>query len=166
MKWLWTGWKLNSLKTIGVIIGAIMIVLVSLPMVALASITNIIHVDDPGNSLYTGPGNTADTYAWGNCTYWVSLKRIEDGHPIPNTWGNANTWSIRAALDGYWVDHSPAVGSIMQTSAGQFGHVGYVVDVDQATGKWTVSEMNVMGLDIVDQHTYNRLDALFYNFIH
>jgi len=122
-----------------------------------------------GNAyLYQGPLSTTDTYAWGNCTYWVSLLRQQAGDPIPNTWGNAATWAIRAATDGYLVDQVPSVGAIMQTanSAGGLGHVAYVESVNQATGAWTISEMNAEGLDVVDTRTLTAAAALDYNFIH
>ncbi len=118
--------------------------------------------------LYEGPTVAGDTYAWGNCTYWVYALREEAGDPIPTTWGNAAQWASYAATDGYVVDHLPSVGSIMQTpdSAGGLGHVAYVTAVDPATGRWTISEMNVKGLDVVDVAVYAADYAPRYNFIH
>jgi surface antigen len=45
------------------------------------------------------------------------------------------------------------VGAIMQTpnSAGGLGHVAYVTSVDASNGEWTISEMNVRGLDVIDR---------------
>jgi surface antigen len=56
----------------------------------------------------------------------------------------------------------------MQTpnSAGGLGHVAYVTAVDPTSGVWTISEMNVKGLDIVDVTTYPASAAQNYNFIH
>lgn len=118
--------------------------------------------------LYEGPAVAGDTYAWGNCTYWVFAMRLKAGDPIPTTWGNAATWAPRAAADGYVVDHTPAVGAIMQTanSAGGLGHVAYVTAVDPVTGQWTISEMNVKGLDVVDIRVMGASVAARYNFIH
>jgi surface antigen len=118
------------------------------------------------DALYQGPVSTTNTYAWGNCTYWAALQRELAHDPIPNTWGNANTWAFRAQLDGYLVDHTPTAGAVMQTSGGDLGHVAYVTDVDPNTGTWTISEMNVKGLDIVDVQTYPASRAQSYNFIH
>lgn len=126
---------------------------------SLAASQSVSHV-----SLYTGPISTADTYFFGQCTYWASLRREQSGHPIPNNWGNANTWAIRASLAGYTVDHTPTVGAIMQTTAGPFGHVAYVEAVD-LNGGWTISEMNYRDWDITDNRTLSQSEASDYNFI-
>lgn len=109
------------------------------------------------------PGNT---YAWGNCTYWSFAMRLWAGSPIPTTWGNANTWDDRARVDGYEVNHIPRVGAIFQGDGGEFGHVAYVIDVNTASGAWTISEMNVKGLNIVSTRTFSKDSAAHYNFIH
>lgn len=118
--------------------------------------------------LYEGALVPGDTYAWGNCTYWVFLLRQQAGDPIPTSWGNAATWATRAQADGYSVDHNPAVGSIMQISDvdGGLGHVAYVTAVDPVSGAWTISEMNVQGLDIIDIKVMPASDDLEFNFIH
>ena len=118
--------------------------------------------------LYEGPEIAGDTYAWGNCTYWVYALRLKAGDPIPTTWGNASTWAPRALLDGYQVNGTPTVGSIMQISNvdNNLGHVAYVTAVDPITGAWTISEMNVQGLDIVDIKTLPAAAALQFSFIH
>lgn len=115
---------------------------------------------------YEGPEIEGDTYAWGNCTYWAFALRLKDGNPIPTTWGNANTWDDRARADGYLVDHTPAVGAVYQTDAGDLGHVAYVSKVDPITGDWTISEMNAQGLNVVSTRTFKAGAALFANFIH
>lgn len=118
--------------------------------------------------LYEGPEVVGDSYAWGNCTYWVYALRLKAGDPIPTSWGNAATWASRAVLDGYEVNDTPSVGSIMQISDvdNNLGHVAYVTAVDPTTGAWTISEMNVEGLDIVDIKTLPAVDALQFSFIH
>jgi surface antigen len=113
---------------------------------------------------FTYPG---DTYALGNCTYWVFARRAQVGEPIPTTWGNAATWAPRAATDGYVVDHTPTQYAIMQTanSAGGLGHVAFVEDVEP-NGTWDISEMNVLGLYIVDHKNMPVSAEASYNFIH
>jgi len=108
-----------------------------------------------------------DPYAWGNCTWWAYLRRAQVNDPIPGSWGNAATWAVRAAADGYVVDHHPTPGAIMQTpdSAGGLGHVAFVESVD-SDGTWHISEMNVLGLNIVDRRTESAAAAANYNFIH
>ncbi len=115
---------------------------------------------------YMGPEVPGNTYAWGNCTYWSFAMRLWAGSPIPATWGNANTWDDRARADGYEVNHTPRVGAVFQSDRGEFGHVAYVFDVDAVTGAWTISEMNVKGLNIVSTRTFSKDSAAYYNFIH
>ncbi|MEO6760802.1 MAG: CHAP domain-containing protein [Candidatus Saccharimonadales bacterium] len=116
--------------------------------------------------LYEGPEVAGDTYAWGNCTYWAYALRLKAGSPIPTTWGNANTWALRAILDGYQVDHTPTPNAVMQTTAGDLGHVAYVTAVDPISGAWTISEMNAKALDVVDVTTYPAAATQYYSFIH
>jgi surface antigen len=118
--------------------------------------------------LYEGPPVAGDYYAWGNCTYWAFYLRQQAGEPIPTSWGNASTWAFFAGLQGYIVDHTPSAGAIMQISDvdNGLGHVAYVTAVDPTTGAWTISEMNVQGLDIVDIKTEPASAAVDYSFIH
>lgn len=118
--------------------------------------------------LYQGPLISGDSYAWGNCTYWVYALRLQAGDTIPTSWGNAATWAFYARLGDYDVDDTPSVGAIMQISDvdNGLGHVAYVTAVDPTTGAWTISEMNVEGLDIVDLKTYPASAATEFSFIH
>jgi surface antigen len=106
----------------------------------------------------------ANLYAWGNCTWWASARRAQVNDPIPNSWGNAATWAYRASQDGYIVNHTPSPGAIMQTGGG-LGHVAFVESVDN-DGSWHISEMNVIGLNVVDHVTRSVGEASNYNFIH
>jgi surface antigen len=115
---------------------------------------------------YMGAAVPGDTYVWGNCTYWTFAMRLWANKPIPTTWGNANTWDDNAVLDGYLVDHLPAVSSIMQTDDGDFGHVAFVTTINNETGQWTISEMNAPRLNVVSTRTFDKSSAIFYNFIH
>lgn len=139
--------------------------LCALPMIALASVTDVTAIVNPNVSLYTGSAPTVDTYDFGYCTYWASKRRAEIGKAIPNNWGNANTWDDNARAAGYVVDHSPGQGSIMQTDAGPLGHVAFV-EIVGADGSWTISEMNFRGWDEVDSRTLPAVAAFQYNFIH
>ncbi len=171
MKLVLFGTHVSYKKELWIILGVLMFILL-MPIMALAATTNIVVLGNPGANddatLYTGPGDAGDKYDWGNCTYWVSLLRAQAGNPIPNTWGNAATWAERAASDGYLVDHTPTVGAIMQISNvdNGLGHVAYVESINPSDGSWTISEMNVQGLDIVDTQTLPATAAPNYNFIH
>jgi surface antigen len=92
--------------------------------------------------------------------------RLQANDPIPTTWGNANTWAQRAKADGYNVDHTPSAGAVMQTMAGNLGHVAYVTTVNSKTGEWTISEMNAPHLNVVDTRTFAASAAIYYDFIH
>jgi surface antigen len=163
----------STLKKQLYLVFILLIVIVSLPVVAVfglgqgtLEVLNSDKITSTNDGLYQGPISKTDLYDYGNCTYWASQLREQAGKPISNMWGNANTWAIRATLDGYNVDHIPAVTAIMQTSAGALGHVAYVTNVDVITGAWTISEMNVKGLDIVDTQTLSASSASNFNFIH
>jgi len=173
---LFRGKLVSFKKEIAVVLGVI-VVLLALPAMAVASITNVSALVGSGSdggsgdnaTLYTGSSPADNTYAWGNCTYWVFIERQNANDPIPNTWGNADTWAFYARIQGYVVDQTPSVGAIMQSSTDTVygpGHVAYVTAVDPTTGAWTISEMNVKGLDIIDTQTYSASAAAKYNFIH
>jgi len=153
-----------AFATLAVITALPVVAVFSLGENALTMLAQAISSSTVG--FYEGPLSTTNLYEWGNCTYWASLKREEIGKPIPNSWGNANTWASRAARDGYVVNRTPAVTAIMQHDRGEFGHVAFVTGVDPATGAWTISEMNVKGLNIVSERTYPASAAASFYFIH
>jgi surface antigen len=154
-------------REIGIIFG-VLAALIILPMIVILGlftdgaqgITN-----NPGATLYTGAASTQNTYDYGYCTFWADKRREDIGKPIPNNWGNANTWAERAQAAGYTVDHTPAVNAIMQTTAGDLGHVAFVESVTP-DGGWTVSEMNAPTWDVVSGRTFRASIAATYNFIH
>lgn len=115
---------------------------------------------------YMGGAIPGDTYAWGNCTYWVFGMRLWANRPIPTSWGNADTWDNYAIRDGYLVDRTPAIGAVMQSDAGGLGHVAYVTDVNPISGEWKISEMNAPRLNVVSTRTFNKAAALSFSFIH
>ena len=164
----------NMKKQIGIVL-ATMAVVLSLPVMAVFSLGSGVVSFLAGTAsaeaaasqgFYMGPPAEGDTYAWGNCTYWAFAMRLWAGSPIPTTWGNANTWDDNAILDGYAVDHTPAAGAVFQSDAGDLGHVAYVTKVDDKTGRWTISEMNAPGLNMVGTRTFAKESAMYYNFIH
>jgi LysM repeat protein len=82
----------------------------------------------------------------GWCTYYVATKRNV-------TWnGNAGYWYQNAAAQGYAVGPTPKVGAIMVTWESWAGHVAYVESVN-ADGSWTVSEMNWVAFNVIDERT-------------
>lgn len=150
------------------------LLILSLPVVAvlsmgsdtitfLSGVSSLEEAETVG--FYTGPSAPGNTYEWGNCTYWVYSMRYWADKPIPTTWGNANTWDDRAINDGYKVNQTPAVDSIMQSDKGRWGHVAFVTEVLD-NGSWKISEMNVVGLNIVSNRTFTPEMASSYKFIH
>ena len=150
-------------KEIAVVL-LVLTILVFMPMYALAAMTNVGEIGDDA-TLYTGNASTTNTYTFGYCTFWTAKRREEVGMPIPNTWGDAHTWDDRSRLDHYTVDHKPSLYAIMESDAGDLGHVAFVESVG-TDGSWAVSEMNVRGWDIQSARTFRPAEAAFYNFIH
>jgi surface antigen len=159
-----TGASVSMKKEAMIVLGVIAL-LFALPIIALTSITNFGALADSGTQLYTDTAPVNDTYDYGYCTYWAALRRIQVGEPIPNTWGNANTWDDYARLAHYTIDHTPTQNAIMQTDAGLLGHVAFVESV-QPDGSLTISEMNYKGWDEIDTRTLSAADAQNYSFIH
>ncbi|MHD0369214.1 CHAP domain-containing protein [Mammaliicoccus sciuri] len=106
-------------------------------------------------------GGGANLYTAGQCTYYAFSKRPDLG----STWGNANNWANAAAQSGYTVNNNPSAGSVLQTTAGGYGHVAYVDKVN-SDGSIQVSEMNYQGVGVVSTRTISASAAGSYNYIH
>lgn len=156
----------TSIKNELLIALSIISFLILMPIAGVFALTHVKTVSSAG-SMYPATSYPGDLYDWGNCTWWAAIRRSQIGQPVPNSWGNAATWAERAAADGYLVDHTPEFGAIMQISNvdGGLGHVAFVEAVDP-DGTWHISEMNVLGLDIVDNKALPASAAANYNFIH
>ncbi|EKU48222.1 LysM peptidoglycan-binding domain-containing protein [Staphylococcus massiliensis] len=85
--------------------------------------------------------NHSNLYTWGQCTWHVFNRRAQVGKGISTYWWNANAWDSGAISDGYRVDGTPTVGSILQSDLGYYGHVAFVERVN-SDGSLLVSEMN------------------------
>ncbi|WP_412519594.1 COG3942 and LysM peptidoglycan-binding domain-containing protein [Staphylococcus simulans] len=110
-------------------------------------------------SYYSG----ANLYTAGQCTSYAFSRA---GGKVGSTWGNANNWASAAAAAGHTVNNTPAAGSIMQSSAGAYGHVAYVEGVN-SDGSVRVSEMNYgYGPGVVTSRTISAGQASGYNYIH
>lgn len=107
--------------------------------------------------------NGSNYYNWGQCTYYAFDRRQQLGKSVGNLWGNANNWASAASNSGYKVNHTPEVGAIIQSNAGNYGHVG-VVERKNPDGSIVVSEMNWQG---VGQKSYRTIhNTGQYNYIH
>ena len=166
------GFNIKKFLILGV---ATLMVIVVLPLIAvfslgmptldwLAATPNAEAAETKG--FYMGGPMIDNTYAWGNCTWWAYAMRKWSGSPIPTNWGNANTWDDNARAQGYEVNHTPIPGAIFQTDEGLYGHVAYVIKLDEKAETFTISEMNAPTLNVVSQRTFKVSSAQFYNFIH
>ena len=148
------------------LIASFLILLTGFPIIVVIALAEGMNFSSTSDGIYTGPGDSGDTYAFGNCTWWAYLKRKAINEVIPTTWGNANTWASRAEADGYQVDKIPSDGAIMQTDSGNLGHVAIITAVDPSSGDWTISEMNYNGFDVVDTRILKASQTIDYKFIH
>jgi surface antigen len=93
----------------------------------------------------TPRGSSAgNSYYAGYCTWYAKSRRPD----MPNNLGNADTWVMRAAAQGFATGSVPRAGAIGQ----QGMHVVYVERVN-ANGTVTVSEMNYQGYGVVSSRT-------------
>lgn len=93
--------------------------------------------------------SSGNMYAFGNCTWYVKNRRAD----ISNSWGNANTWYYNAQIQGWSVGSTPKKGAVGTTTRGSLGHVVFVEGVSADGSTVTISEMNVLGFDIMDTTT-------------
>ena len=83
----------------------------------------------------TSSDSAGNAYAYGQCTWYVKSVAPWAG----NHWGNGGQWGASAAAEGFTVNNTPSVGSIVVVAGGQnfggwnaaagYGHVAYVVGV-------------------------------------
>lgn len=103
----------------------------------------------------TGRSSSAgNTYGYGYCTWYVKNRRPD----MPNNLGNANTWVARAAAQGLATGSTPRAGAVGQ----QGMHVVYVESVND-DGTVTISEMNHVGWNVVNQRT---VPASYFQYIY
>jgi len=79
--------------------------------------------------------SVGNTYAWGNCTWYVYNRKPNIG----SFWGNAGQWVGSAQASGFATGSTPVAGAIGVES----GHVVYVESVNGGTV--SISEMNYAG---------------------
>jgi LysM repeat protein len=92
------------------------------------------------------PVRAGNRFSFGYCTWYVYNRRS-----VP--WlGNAWEWFGQAQSYGWATGQTPRVGAIMVTWESSFGHVA-IVDAVNGDGSYTVSEMNFVRWDVIDQRT-------------
>ncbi|MBZ1509274.1 phage tail tip lysozyme [Leuconostoc mesenteroides] len=99
------------------------------------------------NFTATSPTNT---YAFGQCTWYVYNRMQELGTPVENGLGNGADWSKKAKTKGYKTDIQPHVGWTVSFSQGAdgadatYGHVAVVEAISDDKKHFLVSECNVV----------------------
>lgn len=94
--------------------------------------------------------SSTNTYAFGQCTWYVYNRMQELGAPVENGLGNGADWSKKAKTKGYKTDTQPHVGWAVSFSQGAdgadatYGHVAVVEAISDDKKHFLVSECNVV----------------------
>lgn len=88
-------------------------------------------------------------FAWFQCTSYAgfAVRTYNSGFKDFYNWwhgahfGNANLWADAARQVGIRVDQTPTVGSVAQRTSGDYGHVAFVVAVNE-DGSFVINEYN------------------------
>ncbi|MDI6614662.1 phage tail tip lysozyme [Leuconostoc suionicum] len=94
--------------------------------------------------------SSTNTYAFGQCTWYVYNRMQELGTPVENGLGNGADWYKNAKAKGYKTDTQPHVGwavSFSQSADGAdatYGHVAVVEAISDDKKHFLVSECNVV----------------------
>lgn len=110
----------------------------------------------PSVSARYSASSAGNSYAWGQCTWYVKNRRPDIG----NYWGNANAWVYSARASGYSTGSVPVAGAIGQENG--IMHVVYVESV--SGGMVNISEMNYAGG--VGQVHYRTVHASNFTYIY
>ncbi|CBL91637.1 hypothetical protein GCM10025878_11520 [Leuconostoc gasicomitatum] len=101
------------------------------------------------NTNFTATSST-NTYAFGQCTWYVFNRMQELGTPVENGLGNGADWGKHAKAKGYKTDSQPHVGWAVSFSQGAdgadatYGHVAVVEAISDDKKHFLVSECNVV----------------------
>ncbi len=102
---------------------------------------------------YQAASSAGNTYAWGQCTWYVKNRRAD----LPNSLGNGGAWVGNAAARGYATGTTPRAGAVAEIP----GHVMYVESVNK-NGTVTISEMNYNGgVGVVNYRTIPATSARY-----
>lgn len=130
-------------------------------------VENVMKYFNTGNSsieLLTGNFKSPNTssysnsYLTGHCTWYVAGRRNELGAGLPSNLGDAWMWVGNAKSQGIKVNNTPKAGTAVVWQRNQYGadsyygHVGFVEEV-KSNGDIIVSEMNVVGLNVLSYRT-------------
>ena len=94
--------------------------------------------------------SSTNTYAFGQCTWYVYNRMQVLGTPVENGLGNGAEWGKNAKTKGYKTDTQPHVGWAVSFSQGAdgadatYGHVAVVEAISDDNKHFLVSECNVV----------------------
>ncbi|MBZ5945578.1 phage tail tip lysozyme [Leuconostoc gasicomitatum] len=94
--------------------------------------------------------SSTNTYAFGQCTWYVYNRMQELGTPVENGLGNGADWYKNAKAKGYKTDNQPHVGWAVSFAQGAdgadatYGHVAVVEAISDDKKHFLVSECNVV----------------------
>ncbi|MCS8584337.1 phage tail tip lysozyme [Leuconostoc citreum] len=94
--------------------------------------------------------SSTNTYAFGQCTWYVYNRMQALGTPVENCLGNGADWGKHAKAKGYKTDSQPHVGWAVSFSQGAdgadvtYGHVAVVEAISDDKTHFLVSECNVV----------------------
>lgn len=98
----------------------------------------------------------ANSYPWGQCTWYVYNRAYELGYNFDPYMGNGGDWQFKS---GYDLSHQPKVGYAISFAPGQagadpdYGHVAIVEQVKK-DGSILISESNALGSGVVSYRTF------------
>jgi surface antigen len=117
-------------------------------------------------------GDTGNSYAFSQCTWWVYVRRHQLGLPVGSHMGNGNMWANSARALGYWVDNQARhAGDIMVFAAGQdgadarYGHVAIIEKINP-DGSVVTSECGAVFQGETYSKTYSAQQVSQHQIIH
>lgn len=134
--------------------------------IALSLLISAVTIHDVATEQHTSEAKSyVNYYTKYKCTWYVANRRAKVKRYLPNTWGNAKHWYHHAKRSGYRVGRKPAVGAIMQSTAGSYGHVAYV-DRVYKNGSIKVSEYNFArpngySTRVLNKHAAKRMNYIY-----
>jgi surface antigen len=139
---------------VGAVVAVVVLAIVLIAAAVGVVVEGVAGITDPAGFTTTSTSSQAAVagWPWGQCTWYVALRRAEMGEPV--TWGgDAWEWLANADAQGKPTTSMPLPGEIVVYRRGGpydplDGHVALVVAITPTS--YTVSEANYYGLGVID----------------
>lgn len=139
---------------VGAVLAVVVLAMVLIAAAVGAVVEGVAGITDPAGttSASTSSQVAVAGWPWGQCTWYVALRRAQMGEPV--TWGgNAWEWLANADAQAKPTTSMPLPGEIVVYRRGGpydplDGHVALVVAITPTS--YTVSEANYYGLSVID----------------